>query len=229
MLVTVASDVSSPPGGFATPRVRWAIWGLAALLGIGAGVGVVVARSSTPSTTSIPTVSPPAATWAAGARRAPTFRLRGENGGAVSLAAFRGRPVILTFLDPLCRNYCPIEASRLNALERSLPAASRPAIVAVSVNMYGNAKRYLVQDDRKWQVTPSWRWAIGTSPELAAVWKHYGIGVSVTTKTLAGVTVRNIVHTEAAYLIDAQGYERALFVWPFRAADVKSALGQLGR
>ena len=40
--------------------------------------------------------------------------------------------------------------------------------------------------------------------QLAAVWKHYGIGVSVTTKTLAGVTVRNIVHTEAAYLIDAR-------------------------
>ena len=76
----------------------------------------------------------------------PRFSLTDENGKAISLAAYRGRPVILTFLDPLCRNYCPVEARRLSALERSLPSSSRPAIVAVSVNVLGNAKRYLTED-----------------------------------------------------------------------------------
>ncbi len=36
--------------------------------------------------------------------------------------------------------------------------------------------------------------------------------------------MHNIVHTEAAYVVDAQGYERALYLWPFTAADMKSTL-----
>jgi hypothetical protein len=36
--------------------------------------------------------------------------------------------------------------------------------------------------------------------------------------------VHDVTHTEAAYLIDAKGYERALFLWPFGAGDVRSAL-----
>ena len=59
------------------------------------------------------------------------------------------------------------------------------------------------------------------------MWKQYEIGVQVTTKKLAGVTVHNITHVEAAYLIDGAGYKRALFVWPFSPQDVKQALRQL--
>ncbi len=45
-----------------------------------------------------------------------------------------------------------------------------------------------------------------------------------TTKKLAGVTVHTIAHTEGAYLIDANGYERALFLWPYRADGVVQTL-----
>jgi len=209
-----------------TARVRWAVWGLAVLVGVGAGVGAIAARGGSHPAPA-PPVGGPAATWTAGERRAPAFALADENGKRVSLSAYRGRPVILTFLDPLCRDYCPVEARRLSALERSLPASSRPAIVAVSVNVFGNARRYLVEDEHEWTVTPQWRWAVGGGGELARVWRQYGIGVSVTTKKVAGITVRSVVHTEAAYLIDAQGFERALFLWPFTQADVGSALAGL--
>ena len=59
------------------------------------------------------------------------------------------------------------------------------------------------------------------------MWKHYDIGVLDEKKTIAGVVVHNIVHTEAAYVVDANGYERALFLWPFTAADIRTALTQL--
>jgi hypothetical protein len=36
--------------------------------------------------------------------------------------------------------------------------------------------------------------------------------------------VRDVVHTEAAYVIDADGYERALFLWPYTAASVERTL-----
>jgi cytochrome oxidase Cu insertion factor (SCO1/SenC/PrrC family) len=206
-------------------RMRWLIWGVAALVGIGAGAGLVALRSPSKSATSI--TSGPATSWPAGVRRAPVFRLTDQNGAPVSLAAFRGRPAIVTFIDPLCRNYCPIEASRLESVVRSLPAASRPAIIAVSVNVNGNARGFLLQDIHKWRLGPSWRWGVGTPSALASVWRTYGIGVDVTRKTIAGVTVDEVTHTEAAYIVDASGFERALYLWPFTAADVKSTLAQL--
>jgi hypothetical protein len=48
--------------------------------------------------------------------------------------------------------------------------------------------------------------------------------VFAASKKVAGVTVHRIAHTEAAYVIDAKGYERALFLWPYRAQDVVQAL-----
>jgi cytochrome oxidase Cu insertion factor (SCO1/SenC/PrrC family) len=210
----------------ALARARWAVWGLAVLIGVGAGIGLIEQRSPGRAD-STPILSGPAMTWAAGARRAPPFRLVDQRGKAVSLVAYRGRPLVVTFLDPLCRNYCPIEASRLSAAVRSLPPAARPAVVAVSVNVYGNARRFLLQDMEKWNLGSGWRWGVGSAARLRSVWKRYGIGVRVTTKRITGVAVHNVVHTEAAYVVDGNGFERALLLWPFTAADVKSTLEKL--
>jgi hypothetical protein len=98
----------------------------------------------------------------------------------------------------------------------------------VSVNVYGNSRANLLQDVAKWRLVPEWRWAVGGSRQLARVWRRYRIGVLVTTKKIAGVSVREISHTEAAYVIDRAGYECALFLWPFRAQDVTRALRALG-
>ncbi|HZO33793.1 MAG TPA: SCO family protein, partial [Gaiellaceae bacterium] len=145
----------------------------------------------------------------------------------VTLAAYRGRPVIVTFIDPLCRNFCPLEAKQLNELVRGMPARSRPEILAVSVNVHGNARANLLQDVAKWRLVPQWRWAVGSDKNLARVWHGYQIAVLDTTKTIAGVTVHDITHTEAAFVIDKRGYERALFFWPFSASDVQASLDRL--
>ena len=78
--------------------------------------------------------------------------------------------------------------------------------------------------ERKWKLAPEWRWAVGAPASLARVWDDYHVQVLATSKTVAGVTVHRIGHTEAAYVIDAKGFERALFLWPYRAQDVVTAL-----
>lgn len=208
------------------PRLRWVAWAGAAAVGIGVGVGAgLLHTSSRPAVLAAePAAGAAAETWAAGARPAPDFRLTDEHGRPVSLAALRGKPVIVTFIDPLCRNFCPIEAQRLNNVVKSMPAAARPAIVAVSVNIYGNSRANLRVDRSKWRLVPQWRWAVGEHAALARVWKRYAIGVLVTAKKIAGVRVHDVSHTEAAYLVDRDGYERALFMWPFTAADVERSL-----
>ena len=153
--------------------------------------------------------------------------LTGESGARLSLASLRGRPVIVTFIDPLCRDYCPIEAQHLNEVVHALPAAQRPAIVAVSVNTAGNTRPVLELDRRKWSLVPEWHWAVGSHAELARVWHAYGIQVIATTRKIAGIEVRYIGHTEAAYVVDRDGFQRAAFIWPYAASGVISTLRAL--
>jgi cytochrome oxidase Cu insertion factor (SCO1/SenC/PrrC family) len=208
--------------------LRWLVWGAVVLVGVLLG-SLLAALQSSRRSHSVPTAATQAAaaSWSAGARRAPDFELVDQTGRRVSLAGYRGRTVIVTFIDPLCRNFCPLEAKQLNDLVRSLPARSRPAIVSVSVNVYGNARANLQEDVVKWRLGPQWRWAVGSGGDLARVWRRYQIGVLVTTKRIAGVRVHEVSHTEAAYVVDRRGYERALFLWPFRAQDVSAALRRL--
>jgi len=228
-LVSVQQPTAA--GGGSPRALHLALWAGVALIGVAGGVALGIVFQARHSTAVPNTVAPagPAATWTAGAKLAPEFTLTDQNGKAVSLAAFRGRPVIVTFIDPLCRNFCPLEAQALNRAERALPAAQRPAIVAVSVNQWGNARRNLVEDVHKWRLTPEWRWGVGDAKRLAAVWHAYQIEVLAQTKTIAGVTVHQITHTEGAFLVDRTGHQRALFLWPFRAADVTRTLQQLAR
>jgi cytochrome oxidase Cu insertion factor (SCO1/SenC/PrrC family) len=211
---------------------RWAIPGLVVLCGVAVAAPILALghsrRSSAPTAYSaVSLVSPPASSWGAGDRRAPNFLLRDQDGRPVSLKANRGHPVIVTFIDPLCRNFCPLEAHVLNQMESQIPADRRPVILAVSVDVYANARRYLLQDDREWRLVPKWRWAVGRPADLAVVWKNYRIGVKVTTWRINGTVTYRIDHTDAAYVLDATGHERALFRWPFNPQDVEQVLRQL--
>jgi cytochrome oxidase Cu insertion factor (SCO1/SenC/PrrC family) len=201
---------------------------LAAVVVVGIVAGIVIDRSHGPAEASATQAAePPLIGWAAGTRRAPSFSLTDQDGKPVSVAAFHGRTVIVTFLDPLCRNLCPVEAKILGVVESHLPAADRPVILSVSVNQWGNARSILRVDMQKWHVGENWHWAVGRAPALKRVWAAYKIGVADAPKTIQGITVHNISHTEAAYVIDPQGYERALFVFPFLASDVERTVRQL--
>jgi cytochrome oxidase Cu insertion factor (SCO1/SenC/PrrC family) len=224
-----ASDPSVVPRRDPLTRLRRLLWVVVLLLAALAAALYFALRPSHKRATSAPQSVGPAAIWAAGARPAPAFNLLDERGDSISLASLRGGPVIVTFIDPLCRDYCPIEAQRLNAVASAFPQGSKPAIVAVSVNIYGNARANLLLDARKWKLTPEWRWAVGGPSALARVWDDYHVQVLATSKKISGVTVHRIGHTEAAYVIDASGFERALFLWPYRAQDVVQTLRGLAR
>jgi cytochrome oxidase Cu insertion factor (SCO1/SenC/PrrC family) len=224
-----ASDPSVVPRRDSLTRLRSLLWVVVLLLAGLAAALFFALRPSHQSATSPPQSAGPAATWAAGERPAPAFNLLDARGDPISLASLRGRPVIVTFIDPLCRDYCPIEAQRLNTVASAFPQGSKPAIVAVSVNVYGNARSNLLLDESKWKLTPEWRWAVGRPSILARVWDDYHVQVLATSTKIAGVTVHRIGHTEAAYVIDASGFERALFLWPYRAQDVVQTLRGLAR
>ena len=199
--------------------MRWAFWTAVTVLTLGLAIGVaLVSRpASKPSANESPVNA-----WPPGAQHAPDFSLTDQFGRPFNLASFRGRPVIVTFIDPLCRKYCPREASVLTAAAASL-GKDAPAIVAVSVDPWGDSAENFRLDKAHWKLAPGWLWGTGTNAQLASVWKTYHVAVVVQKKTIAGITVRYITHTEAAYLIDPRGDERALLLYPFDQQQVVAA------
>jgi protein SCO1/2 len=197
-------------------RLRWTLWALIPVAAA-AAVGLYFAFRSTEAST--PRTAAAVETWGAGQLKAPDFRLTDEDGKAVSIAGQRGRTVILTFVDPHCTTFCPRESIVLNDAIANLPAADRPAVIAVNVNPPVTAPAVLRKEARRFKWLPQWRWATGSAASLRSVWGDYHIQV-VPTKN-------DIGHTEAAYLIDGSGDQRALFLWPFHAADIAAALKTL--
>jgi len=154
------------------------------------------------------------AIWPGAGRPAPAVRLRDSAGRQVSLASFRGKVVMLTFLDSHCGQECPIEAAQMGAVDRELPAAARPQIVVISVNPADTpltVRRFV--DKARW--TGPWVWLMGSRSQLRPVWKRFGIEVLPTSKTVDGIRVRDIAHSSAIYLLDADGRERTGYVAPF--------------
>jgi cytochrome oxidase Cu insertion factor (SCO1/SenC/PrrC family) len=211
---------SSDPAVMRGPQVRVGrgmLVGVALLaICVGTGVGValhaLLQRSSRlePATVSLRHGLYGEATWAAGSLRAPPIAtLRDQNGASFSLASLKGHPVALAFFDSHCRQECPLEGRQLAAAERRLPAAQRPELLVVSVNPKDTAAsvRTAIREWGLAGVAP-WHWLMGTHKQLAPIWAAYHIQVS---PPIDG----DINHTEALYLIDRRGYERAGYLWPF--------------
>jgi len=159
------------------------------------------------------------ATWKSGQAKAPLFRLRDQRGRVVRLAALRGRPVVLAFMDSLCTSECPIEAAQLAAAMRPLPAALRPRLVVVSVDL-ADSPRSVARAARKWRLPAGFEWLLGTHAQLAPVWRAFGIAVL---PTKGG----DVEHSDAFYVIDRNGDERAGFVSPFIPGLLTRDLRQL--
>jgi cytochrome oxidase Cu insertion factor (SCO1/SenC/PrrC family) len=158
------------------------------------------------------------ATWEPGVRPAPQFVLRDQRDQVVSLNALRGHTVVLTFLDSLCKQACPVEGRMLAAAIRQVPVAQRPRLVVVSVDPTGDTPAAIAHAVGKWHLPSRVQWVRGTRRELAQVWRSY----QITVEPVSG----DIVHSTAVYLIDPKGDERAGFLMPFVpglvAADLKT-------
>jgi cytochrome oxidase Cu insertion factor (SCO1/SenC/PrrC family) len=164
------------------------------------------------------------AVWAAGARPAPGFALTDQSGATVSLAALRGKPVLLTFLDSQCRAECPIEGRQLGTILQALPAAQRPTLVVVSVDHAGDTPAGIRHALAEWQLRGPWTtyWLNGTSrAQLATVWRDYGV--------LVQPKSNDIVHSLALYLIDRRGDERTAYLFPFLPGFVQGDLARLAK
>jgi len=137
---------------------------------------------------------------------APGFTLTDQFGAPVSLSQFRGKAVVIAFVDSRCSNVCPLTTwSMTQAVSMLGPSAAR------NIQLLGidaNPDAISVADVRAYsqahQMMGAWHFLTGSPPQLAAVWRAYHVYVAA--------SHGNIDHQPAVYLIDPSGRERTLYL-----------------
>ena len=158
---------------------------------------------------------------------APDFALTNQDGQPASLSGFRGKVVLLTFLDPVCTTDCTfmgqefLRAGKLLAADRS-----RVELVGVVVNpdYYSQAVVRAYDQQEGLSALPDWEYLTGTPAQLEKAWRPYGVvGESLSAGAM-------IAHNDLAYVIDQSGQIRQELDFdpgPGTSASVSSFAGLL--
>jgi protein SCO1 len=128
------------------------------------------------------------------------FTLTDQDGRTVSLASFKGRPLILTFMYSTCKDTCPLQANQIRGALDQLGDDAVPA-VAISVDPKNDtedrAKRFIVQK----QLNGRMQFLLGSRAQLAPIWKEYGIQPQG----------KAFDHTAYVVILDSKGRQRVSF------------------
>jgi protein SCO1/2 len=138
---------------------------------------------------------------------APGFTLTDQAGRTMSMPAFRGKVVVLQFMDDHCTDICPIVAQEFVDAYRDLgPRAGNVVFAAVNINPYHRSVPAVAAFSAEHQLTsiPGWHFFTGSLAALRAAWHGYNISVGAPNPN------GDIIHTSAIYFIDPEGRERYL-------------------
>ena len=148
---------------------------------------------------------------------APDFRLIDQNGAFVSLSDFRGKVVVLTFMDSQCKDTCPITGAHFRQAYKQLNQneASQVVFLGVNVNVKANTVADVFETTRAWHMDeiPGWHFLTGEAEVLEPVWKDYGVAA------IPSPDGTSIMHTPGTFLIDPSGKKSWYISTPFSAED----------
>lgn len=146
-------------------------------------------------------------------RQAPDFTLTDQFGRQTSLRQFRGKVVILAFIDSECTTICPLTTSEMVEAKSLLgKAGSQVQLLGVDANPDATA----VQDVKAYSLDhgmlDQWHFVTGSQAQLQSVWKSYGIAVEIQNGL--------IDHTPALYEIDPQGRLQKVYLSQMSYASI---------
>ena len=146
---------------------------------------------------------------------APGFTLTNQFGSQVSLRQFRGKAVVLAFVDSECTTVCPLSTvSMTEAVAMLGPAAARHIqLLGIDANPAATAVADVRAYSSAHQMMHSWDFLTGSPGQLAAVWRDYHVYVAA--------SHGNIDHEPAVYLIDPDGRERTVYLTQMAYASVE--------
>jgi protein SCO1 len=183
---------------------------LATALVVALAVGLIAGRPSSERSSSSSSQTPTHAAGTSGFDgaplpgdiQAPGFTLTDQYDHQVSLADYRGRVVILTFLYSRCGATCILIAQQIRGALEELP--KRPAVLIVSADpatdTHASVARFLEAVSLSGRV----QYLTGSLAQLRKAWRAYGV-------TPASSGRSTFDRFASILLLDARGRERVLF------------------
>jgi protein SCO1/2 len=127
---------------------------------------------------------------------APDFTLTDQDGKRVSMAQYRGKPVVVTYLYTHCKETRPLQAQMirgaLDDLGHDVPA------LAVSVDPFRDTPASARAFNRKAKMTGRLRWVLGTRRQLQPLYRGFAIQPQL----------RDSEHQAYITLVDGEGLQR---------------------
>jgi protein SCO1/2 len=137
-------------------------------------------------------------------RPARSFSLQDASGRRFTLSAERGRYVLVTFLYTHCPDVCPLIASNLNTVLRTLGPKANVEVLAVSVDPKGDTAAAVRAYEKRMHLEPAFHFLIGTRAQLRPVWSAWHV--------LAVERSPDLVdHVAYTALVDPSGKQRLLY------------------
>ena len=169
---------------------------------------ILLAAGCGSSAAKVAETPPPTKTFRGGElnppRAAPPLSLRDSSGSRFTLSAMRGRSVLVTFLYTHCPDVCPLIASNLNTVLRTLGQKANVEVIAVSVDPKGDTAASVRAYTKQMHLEPEFHFLIGSRAQLRPVWAAWHV--------LAVDRSPNLVdHFGYTALIDPSGKQRLLY------------------
>ena len=160
---------------------------------------------------------PPASQGIAQDRPIPDVALISTSGAATSLAAYRGKYVVMAPFLTLCQDECPLVTGAFIALQRDVEAAGlgeKVVFVEITVDPGRDTPARLAAYSKEFGA--DWPLLTGTPANLDALWKFLGVSVQIVPEAqpakidwLTGKPLTyDVDHTDGYFLIDPNGHER---------------------
>jgi protein SCO1/2 len=148
---------------------------------------------------------------------APPLALRNYLGQPVDIQSYKGKVLLVTFIYTHCPDVCPLITSNLRVAQNLMPAAvrSRVAVVAVSVDPKGDTPKAIAAFLARHQMTGRMQYLVGSTHELGAVWKAWGVG-----SERDAAKPEFINHSGLVYGVTASGKRLAIYASNFQPAEI---------
>jgi protein SCO1/2 len=146
----------------------------------------------------------------------PAIPLISSSGAATSLAAYRGRDIVMAPFLSLCQDECPLVTGAFIALQRDVDAAGlgrKVVFMEITVDPGRDTPARLTAYSKEFGA--DWPLLTGTPANLDALWKYLGVSVQIVPEEqparidwFTGKPLTyDVNHTDGYFLINSSGRE----------------------